>query len=95
MRAFLAAVLGAAALLVSPAVATADQDPGAAFLEGFAKAFGSSGGGGQSRPGHESRIYPDGPSCYADAARIRRPGVTAECNPLGGNSGRYQLIVVG
>lgn len=91
MRAFVAATVAAAALLVSPAVAAADQDPGAAFLEGLASAFGSSGGG-QSRP--QSRLYPDAQSCYADAARIRRPGVTAECSPVGGGSGQYQLIVV-
>ncbi|MBF6301149.1 hypothetical protein IU459_26925, partial [Nocardia amamiensis] len=62
------------------------------FLDGFADAFGSSSS--KPPPRSQSTIYPDSASCNREAARLRRPGVIAECNPLGGTSGQYQLIVM-
>ncbi|MET8648390.1 hypothetical protein [Nocardia aurea] len=88
----------AAALLVAAPTASADDGPDeilAHFLEGVAGAFGSSGGG-ISGPKQTSTIYPDAASCYAEAGRQNRnPNVRlAECNPVGGASGQYQLIVM-
>lgn len=86
------ALASIAASIMAPA-ASAD-DLGQAFLQGIAGAFGSSGSSPQASP-QRGGIYPDYQSCNDAARSIRRPGVTAECNPIGGTGHRYQLVVVG
>jgi hypothetical protein len=84
------ALASIAVSMLAPA-ASAD-DLGQAFLQGIASAFGSSGNSSPSTP--QGGIYPDYQSCNDAARAIRRPGVTAECNPIGGTGHRYQLVVV-
>jgi hypothetical protein len=64
------------------------------FLQGLGGAFGSSHPSTPSPGRPQSYLYPDFQSCNSAAARLRQPGVTAECNPVGGNSGQYQLIYI-
>ncbi len=87
--AFAAVVIGFA-----PTAAADPNSPQAAldgFLQGLAGAFGSSSNKPPARP--ESRLYPDFQSCNREAVRLRQYG-TAECNPVGGASGQYQLIYI-
>jgi hypothetical protein len=93
--AFAAAVIGFAPTAAAESFVADPNGPDgvvAGFLQGLASAFGSSSSSPQSRP--QSYIYPDFQSCNREAVRLRQPGVTAECNPVGGASGQYQLIYI-
>lgn len=96
------AIIATSAIAFAP-IASADTprvvDPNSAegaltgLIDGFTQGFGSSSSRNTPRR-PQVYTYPDFTSCNAAARSVRRPGVTAECNPLGGTSTQYQLVVV-
>ncbi len=100
LRKFTAATIAIAAALAVFAPTASAVDPNSpegavlGILQGFGGAFGSSNPNTPSPGRPQSRLYPDFESCNREANRLRRPGVTAECSPVGGASGQYQLIYI-
>ncbi|MEV6432554.1 hypothetical protein [Nocardia sp. NPDC051463] len=86
-------VFAALAVTFAPSASAVDPNSPEGALQGILEGFGGAFGSSKPRaPRAQSYIYPDFQSCNREANRLRRPGVIAECQPLGGYSGQYQLI---
>lgn len=86
--------LSAALVVLLPA--TANADPGQDILnglgQGFLSAFGSSGPAKPAPP--KGGTYANSPACTSAAVQYRAQGYIAECNPVGGASSQYQLVIL-